>query len=302
MTKQVWKKTVTLILGALLVGGMIMEIPNTLTTTQAHADSMIPYATYQSDLSGIESALTKASSDVKGDTTIEIPENPKDAYDSSEDDSFASYFYALAKSMDNVIDYSDPDSVQDRLLKENLECLNDSYAIFRSRLTDGERIQLDALAVNINNAISTEDEDVVSDMEYNFAASLGDAVSDYGDNYDGVAMPVTNVNTTPTPTATTVTATQPQTTPAPRKSYISKLTVTTSKKYVKITGSAKLYKSANYARIHTYKGNKYTKLNSNHSFNKKIYAPKAKTVKVTVGHYSNGHFTSVTSTKTVHVN
>lgn len=296
MTKQVWKKTVTLILGALLVGGMI----NTLTTTQAHADVMIPYSTYQSDLSGIESALTKASSDVKGDTSVELPEDPKDAYDSSETDSFANYFYALADSMDNVIDYSDPDTVQDRLLKENLECLNDSYAIFRSRLTDGERIQLDAAAANINNAIGNEDEDTVSDMEQSFGYSLGNAVSDYGDNYDGVATPV--INTNPTPSSTPVTTAQPQATPAPKKSYISKLTITTSKKYVKVTGSAKLYKSANYARIHTYKGNKYTKLNSNHNFHKKIYAPKAKTVKVTVGHYSNGHFTSVTSTKTVHVN
>lgn len=295
MTKQVWKKTVTLILGALLVGGMI----NTLTTTQAHADVMIPYSTYQSDLSGIESALTKASSDVKGDTSVELPEDPKDAYDSSETDSFANYFYALADSMDNVIDYSDPDTVQDRLLKENLECLNDSYAIFRSRLTDGERIQLDAAAANINNAIGNEDEDTVSDMEQSFGYSLGNAVSDYGDNYDGVATPV--INTNPTPSSTPVTTAQPQATPAPKKSYIFKLSATTSKKYVKVTGSAKLYKSANYARIHTYKGNKYTKLNSNHNFHKKIYAPKAKTVKVTVGHYSNGHFTSVTSTKTVHV-
>ncbi|WP_203650131.1 hypothetical protein [Secundilactobacillus yichangensis] len=296
MTKQVWKKTVTLILGALLVGGMI----NTLTTTQAHADVMIPYSTYQSDLNGIESALTKASSDVKGDTSVELPEDPKDAYDSSETDSFANYFYALADSMDNVIDYSDPDTVQDRLLKENLECLNDSYAIFRSRLTDGERIQLDAAAANINNAIGNEDEDTVSDMEQSFGYSLGNAVSDYGDNYDGVATPV--INTNPTPSSTPVTTAQPQATPAPKKSYIFKLSATTSKKYVKVTGSAKLYKSANYARIHTYKGNKYTKLNSNHNFHKKIYAPKAKTVKVTVGHYSNGHFTSVTSTKTVHVN
>lgn len=296
MTKQIWKKTVTLILGALLVGGMI----NTLTTTQAHADVMIPYSTYQSDLSGIESALTKASSDVKGDTSVELPEDPKDAYDSSETDSFANYFYALADSMDNVIDYSDPDTVQDRLLKENLECLNDSYAIFRSRLTDGERIQLDAAAANINNAIGNEDEDTVSDMEQSFGYSLGNAVSDYGDNYDGVATPV--INTNPTPSSTPVTTAQPQATPAPKKSYIFKLSATTSKKYVKVTGSAKLYKSANYARIHTYKGNKYTKLNNNHNFHKKIYAPKAKTVKVTVGHYSNGHFTSVTSTKTVHVN
>lgn len=87
------------------------------------------------------------------------------------------------------------------------------------------------------------------------------------------------------------------------KSSITKLTAkkTASKKNVKVTGTAKLYKSANYAHIKTYKGYHYAKLSSKHTFSKIIYAPKAKTVKATVGHYSNGRYTAVTSVKVVNV-
>lgn len=87
------------------------------------------------------------------------------------------------------------------------------------------------------------------------------------------------------------------------KSAITKLSAkkTASKKYVKVTGTVKLYKTANYAHIKTYKGYRYAKLTSKHTFSKTIYAPKAKSVKVTVGHYSNGHYAAVTSAKSVRV-
>jgi len=87
------------------------------------------------------------------------------------------------------------------------------------------------------------------------------------------------------------------------KSKIAKLTAkkTSSKKYIKVTGTVKLGKKANYAQIKTYKGTRYAKLKGSHRFNKKIYAPKAKRVSVTVGYYSRGHFSRVTPTKTVYV-
>lgn len=88
-----------------------------------------------------------------------------------------------------------------------------------------------------------------------------------------------------------------------KMSYISSLSVkrTASKKDIKVAGTAKLYAKANDAYIKTSKGYKYAKLSNKHSFKKTIYAPKATTVKVTVGNYSHGHFTPVTSAKTARV-
>jgi len=87
------------------------------------------------------------------------------------------------------------------------------------------------------------------------------------------------------------------------KSTMTKLTAkrTSSKKVIKVSGTVKLGKKANYAQIKTYKGTRYAKLKGSHSFSQKIYAPKAKKVSASVGYYSHGHFSRVTAVKSVHV-
>ncbi|WP_054656245.1 hypothetical protein [Secundilactobacillus silagei] len=64
-----------------MVGGIIVETPNAVTTTQAQASKKIPYAQYQSDINGIKAALGKASTDVQSNVTGDFPDpNDKDAY------------------------------------------------------------------------------------------------------------------------------------------------------------------------------------------------------------------------------
>ena len=274
MTKKGWKRAVTVILGATLVGGIIVETPNAVTTTQAQASKKIPYAQYQSDINGIKAALGKASTDVQSNVTGDFPDpNDKDAY--MQNGSFDNYLGNLSAAVDYNTDTKEQAS-------ENLSALVATYNVFRNRLTSGEQSQLESMANKINGeiAVSTVDNGYgdISDNLSGYADALNSAVLDYGNNYDSVANR-----------------------PKAKKSYISKLSVKkSSKKNVKVTGIARLYRSANYARINTYKGNKYAKL-SGHNFSKTVYAPKAKTVKVTVGHYSHGHFTSVTKTKTAHI-
>lgn len=287
MTRSVWEKAATVVLGASLVGGVFTQIPNALTTTQAQASTQISYAQYQSDISGVKGALGKASTDVQSDVTDDFPDpNDKQAYE--EGGSFDDYLNYLSGAVDG-------DTNTKEQASENLSALVATYNVFKSRLTSGEQSQLDSMGSKINGeiAVSTVDDgyyDISQDLS-GYADALDSAVLNYGNNFDGVASkPKTYVRKTTTRKAPT------------KKSYISKLSVKkVSKKYVKVTGSAKLYKSAKYVRVNTYKGNKYAKLSSKHNFSKSVYAPKAKTVKVTVGNYSHGHFSSVTSTKTVHV-
>lgn len=285
LKKNIWQKTATAVLGATLIGGVFVEIPNAVTTTQAQAASQVPYSTYTSDLSGLKAALGKASPSIQGTMASQLKIDPKMAYTNSGIGSFGTYLDDLGQAMhERGIGNDDKAGYQ-----ADLNALVASYNVFKSRLSSGSQSQFDSLKTSIQSQIDSLDPNVwgaVDDLSTSlqgYAFALANSlVADYGQNYHGVAA-------------------KPST--ATKKSYISKLSVkkTSSKKYVKTTGSVKLYKSANYARIHTYKGNAYAKLSSKHNFSKTVYAPKAKTVKVTVGHYSHGHFTSVTSTKTVHI-
>ncbi|GAX05042.1 hypothetical protein IWT25_00345 [Secundilactobacillus pentosiphilus] len=275
MMKSVWKKAATVVLGASLVGGVLVEVPNALTTTQAQASVKISYSQYQSDISGIKGALGKAPTGTQSYVADALPKpNDKEAYQPM--GSFDYYLGNLASAAQSNTDTKEQAA-------ENLSALVATYNVFKNRLTSGEQSQLESMANKINGEIATSNVatgywDIGNDLS-GFGTTLQSAVLNYGNNYDGVGSK-----------------------PTKKTSYISKLSVKkASKKYVKVTGSAKLYKSAKYARVHTYKGNKYTKLSSKHTFSKSVYAPKAKTVKVTVGNYSHGHFSSVTSTKTVHV-
>ncbi|GAX04433.1 hypothetical protein IWT140_02071 [Secundilactobacillus pentosiphilus] len=302
MTKQVWKKAATVILGASLVGGVAVEIPSAVTTTQAQAAAQIPYSTYTSDLSGLKAALGKASPTVQGEMAGDLAIEPKDAYTDGDSATFGGYLDDLGSTISNGED----EDISQSDYQADLNCLAASFNVFKSRLSAGSQQQFESLnssiqrqinAYNVNDDDSWEEADTLDDSLEDYADALSNSlVSDYGRNYDGVAAkPKAAVPVKP------VAPVQHKTARTAKKSYIYNLSVKKSKKHVKTAGTAKLHKAANYARIHTYKGNAYAKLNSKHNFSKTVYAPKAKTVKVTVGHYSHGHFTSVTSTKTVHI-
>lgn len=280
MLKKVGKSAIMVMVGTSLLGGIFVEAPNALSTTQAQAAAKIPNSTYVRDLSGIKAALGKASSDVQAGVASSLPsaKEYRYAYTSWNWPSFHDYLDNLASSIEGHTNTK-------ATARANYDCMVATYNIFKKRLSSGAQSQLEALANNLNQEINatngSSDFYDIADQEEGYVHALEAAVLDYGGNYDGVAGSKSSA----------------------KHSYISKLSVkkTGSKKYVKVTGTAKLYKSANYAHIHTYKGYRYVKLSSKHTFSKTIYAPKAKTITVNAGYYSHGHYKAVTSTKTAHV-
>ena len=276
MSKKFGKKAATVVLGAALLGGVFVTAPSSLTTTTAQASAKISYAQYMSDINGIKGAMAKASTDVQSYVADDYP-NPTDTDAYGRSGSMDYYLGNLGSAVEWHSDTKERAS-------DNLSAVVATYNVFKNRLSTGAQSQLESMAGKISSEISTSNvDDGYDDIENNlegYVSALQSAVLDYGNNYDGVAAK-----------------------PKAPKSYISKLSAkkTASKKYVKVTGTAKLYKSANYAHIKTYKGYRYAKLSSKKTFSKTIYAPKAKSVRVTVGHYANGHFTAVTSAKTAHV-
>lgn len=281
MSKKFGKTAAAVMLGTTLLGGVFVEVSSALTTTQAQAATKIPYSTYMSDLSGIKAALAKASSETQADVADELPsaQDYQHAYETYGDfDDYLNYNGLNVAVQDNT--YSKATA------QANLDCIVATYKVFKNRLSTGAQSQLDSLGTKIQQEINassgSDDFNDIADEEDGYVDSLDSALVDYGGNYDGVAA-------------------KPKA--AVKKSTITKLSAkkTASKKYVKVTGTAKLYKSANYAHIKTYKGYRYAKLSKKHTFSKTIYAPKAKTVRVSVGHYAGGHFKAVTASKTVHV-
>ncbi|WP_203649311.1 hypothetical protein [Secundilactobacillus yichangensis] len=286
MSNNLKKGAITAMLSASILGGVFVAIPNPSTNTTAHAAAYIPYSQYASDVNGLKAALGKARPEIRSQVTSLLPSTHsykyKNAYTS---EYYGIYYYLGYLSADIGTDHAFTKAgVQD-----DYDCMVASYNVFRNRLPKSVQGKLESSAHQIQHEIDAHDGGGLDYVDYydifsheaDYLLTLRDAVSDYGGNYDGVAS-------------------KPK---APSyKSHISKLsaTKTASKKYVKVTGIAKLYKSANYANIKTYKGYRYVKLSSKHTFSKTIYAPKAKSVKVSVGYYSHDQYKPVTSTKTVY--
>ncbi|GAX05043.1 hypothetical protein IWT25_00346 [Secundilactobacillus pentosiphilus] len=280
MTKSVWKKAATVVLGASLVGGVLVELPNPLTTTQAQAaTTSISYSDFKDDENAAKEAVKLGSPSVQKIVNSKffanMEKDPVSAYNVYKPYSFTAVMSALGN--DGAKNYDSKGNLAGNSSKDwaAMQSLSDHFSgRFSSNTQAG--VQSAYQAVIDHNGKNDGEKD------YGLAGYAIDFQDSFQTTFD-----VKKITGMPAST---------------KKSYISKLSVKkTSKKYVKVTGSAKLYKSAKYARVHTYKGNKYTKLSSKHTFSKSVYAPKAKTVKVTVGNYSHGHFSSVTSTKTVHV-
>lgn len=306
--KKTWiNRAAMVMVGGTLFGAVATVLPSgtTGTSTTAHAAMTISQDTFTSDMAALQSAVAGAGHGVQADigasNYANMKEDPTDAYEGY-GTTFSSAIYTVGSGayMDYFYDENnDYTYTISSDFSKDWNALTALYNHFKGRLSTQEQAQLASMSAAVT---SEKDPRTKLDNVRDFGRELSDAVDAWSDGAT-VAKPVYTSTTTTKPATTTQTTTKTTTKKATKKSYINKLSVkkTHSKKYVKVTGSAKLYKSANYAHIKTYKGYRYAKLSKKHNFSKTIYAPKAKTVKVTVGHYAHGHFTAVTSAKSVHV-
>lgn len=280
MTFKLTNKTTTLLLSSALLGGVIISSSPALTTeVQAYnlEDAPISYQTFKTDENAVKKAVKNASPAVRqqinADFFKRMEQNPVNAYGYA----ISPYFSQIMQSMaSHAISELGHNGQVTSAFKQDYNAMIAVYDQFKNRL--------DPLFQNVVNEYIDDANHQISSNKVK-SETIND-IYGYFDQYFGKNIRPTKITGVPKV-----------------KSSITKLAArkTASKKYVKVTGSAKLSKSANYAHIKTYKGYRYAKLSSKHNFNKTIYAPKAKTVKVTVGHYSNGHYTAVTATKTVHI-
>lgn len=277
-------KIAATLLGVTLFGGVTLV---TKSETVAHASTfVVPAATYNSDMSAMKTAMKMASPSARAswgpDALAKIAADPKLGY-ANVRYNFNELIQILSRDSESQSSYK---GKLTKAYTQDSAAVRYLYHHFRSRLRQPGLDFLDALYTSWGKAKTTNDK--VSGV-YNVAEELGGQLGEW--NYYSTLNDTKVEGVTPVPYKATP------------KSYISKLTVkkTASKKYVKVSGTAKLHVSANYAQIHTYKGYTYAKLSSKHNFSKTIHAPKAKTVKVNVGYYSYGNFVSITSTKTTHL-
>ena len=278
--KSNWiNKATTILLSSVLVGGVVTTtIP--VLTTQAQAESLedapISYKVFKSDENAVKKAVKTSSSAVKQQLNAaffkRMEKHPVNAYGYA----ISPYFsQAMAAMASHAVSELGRKGQVTPAFKRDYKAMIAVYDQFKGRLEPVYQGVIDDYIDDANQQISKNkvDSDNISD------------ISEYFDQYFLQDIRPTKI------------------TGMPRvKSNITKLTAKkASKKYVKVTGTVKLGKKANYAQIKTYKGTRYAKLKGAHSFNKKIYAPKAKRVSATVGYYTHGHFSKVTAVKSVHV-
>lgn len=304
--KKTWiNRAAMVMVGGTLFGAVATVLPSgtTGTSVTAHASVTVSQDMFTGDMAALTSAVNMASHDVQaemGASYFAELQNKPDYRFESLTPSFGDAINNFRRGVEYAYAYDDNfDSYLESSFAPDWAGLTTLYNHFKGRLASSEQAQLASM---YNAVVNTSDPVEKTDNAADFGNELRDAVEVWGKDAT-VAKPVYTSTTTTKPATTTQTTTKTTTKKATKKSYINKLSAkkTHSKKYVKVTGSAKLYKSANYAHIKTYKGYRYAKLSKKHNFSKTIYAPKAKTVKVIVGHYAHGHFTAVTSAKSVHV-
>lgn len=304
MSKNFGKKAVTVVLSAALLGGVFVSVPNAVTTTVAHADDqkvVISYDQFLNDVEALKSAVNQATPQVQAALNSsyfnKLTKNPKSAYGENSP-SFVAAIKTIANDAEKNLNQDDKTTAA---ADQDIAALTVLYNQFNARVSADHQ---DDLGNNYQDLLSSQRDNESIDWELSdFSGSFEWVFDDLVPN-DITGIPSTNNGVTksssgqnPTPVSKTQNVTK----------HVSKSKITmlsakkSSKKYVKVTGKATLHKKANYARIHTYKGYRYAKLSSKHTFSKKIYAPKAKSVKAAVGYYSHGHFSAVTSSKTVHV-
>ncbi|MFC6289553.1 hypothetical protein [Levilactobacillus angrenensis] len=272
-------KATTILLSSVLLGGVVTTTIPTLTIT-AQAENLeeapISYQTFKADEKAAKKAVKQASPAVKrqinGAFFKRMEKKPVNAYGAT----MSAYFTQIMQSLaSHAVSELGRKGQVTSAFKKDYRAMLVLYNQFRGRL---EPMYQDVLSEYPDTA----------DQQISKNKVDSEVISDFGDYFEQYF----NADIRPH-----------KVTGVPRvKSKITKLAAkkTASKKYVKVKGTVKLSKKANYAKIKTYKGTRYAKLKA-HKFSKKIYAPKAKRVSATVGHYVHGHFSRVTATKSVHV-
>ncbi|WP_125583900.1 hypothetical protein [Levilactobacillus cerevisiae] len=274
------KKTATILLSSTLLGGVLLPAIPTFTT-QVQADSLdeapVSYQTFKNDEGVVKAAVKKANPAVQRQINAaffkRMEADPVNAYGRAVTPYFSQVMQALeSDAVSNIGSHGQVTSA----FKQDYTAMIAVYNQFKSRL---EPMYQDSLSDEVEEANQAVNANKVD------SGTIED-VADYFIEYFQMDLRPDTVTGMPAV-----------------KSRLTKLTAkkTSSKKNVKVTGTAKLGKKANYAQIKTSKGTSYAKLSRTHHFSKKIYAPKVKKVTVAVGYYAHGQFSRVTNTKTVSV-
>lgn len=280
MTFNLTKKTATVLLSTSLLAGVVVPVLPTFDTP-AQAENLesapISYTTFKADETAVKAAVKKASPALRQQINAaffkRVESKPVNAYGYAISPYFSQVMLAMGSHAVSEIGNNGQTTTA---FKQDYQAMVAVYNQFKGRLDPQFQEVINEYIDNANTQIKNN---------HVKAETISD-ISSYFDQYFGINIRPTKVTGIPA-----------------TKSSITKLTAkkTASKKYVKVTGTAKLGKKANYAQIKTYKGTRYAKLSSKHHFSKTIYAPKAKKVSVSVGAYAHGHFSRITATKSVHV-
>ncbi|WP_054701278.1 hypothetical protein [Secundilactobacillus odoratitofui] len=257
----VTRTALMMVSGALLSATMPILPSHFDTTMTAQAATVIPYSTFTADFTALQTAVNmaghKVQSEIGASFYADLKAEPEDAYSNY----LGSFSDAIETFRNDVYDDYDYDEDGDMYLTTDFApdwaALSSLYQQFKDRFSKAEQTQLASMYAAV---VNEDDPDTITDNAYDFAQELSDAVVAWGADVT-LAQPqstdsqvTTTKTTTKTGSSTTNTNTKTVTTTA-KKGTITQLKAhrTASKKSVKVTGTVKASKSANYARIKTYK-------------------------------------------------
>lgn len=214
------------------------------------------------------------------DTVSAFKSDPLDAYraenGASFSDAISEYTYILSR------EENDDGEFDEATFEADYSGLMSIYKQFRSRLSKSAQDSLDNYKAK--SEVSNMDDRVGAASR--LADGLETAVQDYG---------------------STITEVQP----AAKANKVYNVNAKKSGKYVIVIGKVthnRLTKSAlakakklNRVKIMTYRGKKVVKINGQHKFKLKVYAPKAKTLRVNAGGLNGSKYAAMTKTVKVTV-
>ncbi|WP_367377216.1 hypothetical protein [Levilactobacillus cerevisiae] len=282
MNKFIVRTALTSVTALALFGGADLltngNVP--LTQTVVAQAKTVSRSQFLSDVEVIRKAALNGSSNMQDqvdlDTVSQYKSDPLGAYTGNDyatsfAEAIGSYHYSLSNEEDDDGNFLPAD------FEADYNGLTSIYKQFRSRLSSSAQDSLD----NYQAKSKTSNMDDRAAAAIQLADGLATAVSDYG---------------------RTVTKVQP----VAKANKVYGIDAKKSGKYVIIFGkvtnnrltNAALAKTKNFnrAQITTYRGKKIVKINGQHKFKLKVYAPKAKTLKVNAGGMNGSKYASITKT------
>lgn len=282
MFKHFGIKSAVILLGATLLGGVIIATPNSVTTTEAQAQGypVKPEKYFKSDIAKSKAAVALGSTRLKSKLNAkyfkEFNKYCIDGYSNRRTPSFSDVGWTIGIQGTTDVDKHATDVAS---IKQDAAALSAYYKIFRGRMTKSNRSDGDRTMKLLNKDLAKaryDTSDKQSMLENDFQ-SMAEILG-----FGGISNIRAGIYRT----------------------YFTKLSVKrVSKNYIKVSGKFNEGEAVNYVRVKTAKGNKYIKV-GDMNFNKKVYAPNTKTVKVSLGlNASDGMgFEAIPkATKTVHV-